>query len=254
MTTENPSNTSEGLTEAPRGSEGLTKRDVYGASYILRLRAEYFVQDEWQYTRNSKIVHIIQSDEFKGRRAPLKRLKRFADYTVGMPLRAKFLKNKPDWERQLLRDSKFGFRDLKIFSKLALFDPIQPDGSLADGTVITFWEEIGEYLQLVQPSTGSILAEFLHLDPMHPSAQKLAKQILDIEKRYAERVGYVYDEMANEDIREFSHNGEEYLIVVEKIDTDIKLFVHVLSLGYTTVDSEEMLDEQVRNFLDKEAR
>ena len=50
-----------------------------------------------------------------------------------------------------------------------------PDGTLDDGKIITFWEEDGEYLNLMQPTVGLLVADLLDADP-NDTADVTAKQ------------------------------------------------------------------------------
>jgi hypothetical protein len=52
-----------------------------------------------------------------------------------------------------------------------------PDGVLNGGSVITFWEEDGEYIQMVGPTVGVRIAEFLSAEPNNPHAIAIATEI-----------------------------------------------------------------------------
>jgi hypothetical protein len=52
-----------------------------------------------------------------------------------------------------------------------------PDGSLDEGSIITFWGETGEYLQFVQPSVGDLLVKFLRDQPENPHAIKITEEL-----------------------------------------------------------------------------
>lgn len=63
-----------------------------------------------------------------------------------------------------------------------------PDGGLQDGSILTQWEEDGEYIQLVQPSVGVLVANFLLEDPDNPHAVLIAAEISRIRARYRDRL------------------------------------------------------------------
>jgi len=63
-----------------------------------------------------------------------------------------------------------------------------PDGHLAGGSILTFWEEDGEYLNLAQPSVGLLVAKFLQERPDDPHAVAIATEVSRLVDRYATRV------------------------------------------------------------------
>jgi hypothetical protein len=63
-----------------------------------------------------------------------------------------------------------------------------PDGILDSGNIITFWEETGEYLNLMQPTVGTLIADFILEDPTNPHAIKINKEITRLHKNYAKRI------------------------------------------------------------------
>lgn len=64
-------------------------------------------------------------------------------------------------------------------------DGRRPDGVLDNGSIITHWEEHGEYLQLVQPAVGEIVAEIMTEHHDLALVQALAGEIMRIQGRYA---------------------------------------------------------------------
>jgi hypothetical protein len=52
-----------------------------------------------------------------------------------------------------------------------------PDGALNRGCVLTFWEEDGEYIEMVGPTIGEKIADFLEQDPDNPHAKAIAAEI-----------------------------------------------------------------------------
>ena len=52
-----------------------------------------------------------------------------------------------------------------------------PDAYLGNGAIITEWVEDGEYIELVQPSVGALIADFLEAEPENEHAKKIAAEI-----------------------------------------------------------------------------
>ena len=52
-----------------------------------------------------------------------------------------------------------------------------PDAYLGDGAIITEWAEDGKYIELVQPSVGELIADFLEAEPENEHAKKIAAEI-----------------------------------------------------------------------------
>lgn len=151
---------------APK-AEGLSPAQVREQARLLRAYAEHFVSDPWVYTRDlGNLVDIRRdhpSDRLPGR--------------VRSSLR--YLTARPDeWEKQL------GVNRFRMAAHVLRRRRNLPDGVLDGGAVITMWEETGEYLQLVQPSVGSLLADLLEAHPELPHAQAIAAELLRITQTY----------------------------------------------------------------------
>lgn len=154
--------------------------------------ARFAMRKDWDYSRthetSNPIKYIRYEEDFTGYGNPLRRLLRAAE-----ALWVNFF-HKPS----LLDKALYGCRKLPLFTrvkkaviraKLQLrTDPHIPDGVLANGSIITFWEEQGEYIQLMQPSVGSLVAEFLKHSPEHPYAIKIAKELNRIDREYSGRI------------------------------------------------------------------
>lgn len=61
-----------------------------------------------------------------------------------------------------------------------------PDGQLEGGGVIVYWEETGEYVQMVQPPVGELIGQWLQAEPENEWAQKVAGKLEEIAARYSE--------------------------------------------------------------------
>lgn len=142
----------------------------------LKFLANMFEPRDWNYTRSTNIK----------------------DITSKVP--AEYEKLIPRIRRALgaLYSSKgiFGVKDFdwSVRSRISYFlfslkrTPNTPDGILNNGSVITFWEEDGEYIQMMQPSVGVLLAEFLEAEPENPYAELITKELNRIQRGYKKRI------------------------------------------------------------------
>lgn len=142
----------------------------------LKHLANMFAARDWDYTRNTNIkdiTHVVPHEYDR----PIFKLKRAFSALYSS-------------------EGIFGYKEFgwTIRSRISFFffslkrDRNTPDGTLNNGGVITFWEEDGEYLQLVQPSVGCLLAEFLEAEPTNPYAELIIKELNRIERRYKKRL------------------------------------------------------------------
>lgn len=147
----------------------------------LRQYAEHFAPRDWDYTRDIGDLVAIRH-----RVHPRDRLMRRIWRAAGHLLAFDRLKRRESWEKEM---GPKGWRARRIWAGVALrIDPNLPDGVLDGGSIITHWEETGEYLQYVQPSVGSLLADFMEAEPDNPHALKIAGEMRRINKRYGDRL------------------------------------------------------------------
>jgi hypothetical protein len=148
----------------------------------LHALATHFAQEDWEYTRNTHIKHIRYDDDYAGYDAIPKRLKR--------AFGSLFHPRKRDMFSDMIGAKHWWHR---LMYKLVYFriqmetDKHRPDGTLHRGCIITHWEEDGEYIQMVQPSVGALLAEFLMEEPDNPHAQKITAELDRLWRGYSER-------------------------------------------------------------------
>jgi hypothetical protein len=135
-----------------------------------------FVHRDWEYTRDTNIKKI----EYK---------KGFDDLnTVKFRIKMAFRSLTRSKKHGILYDTNLRQRIVMSFYHLKK-DANLPDGHLDGGNVITFWEETGEYIQLVQPSVGSLLAKFLKEDPENPHAKIINAELDRIHEGHILRLG-----------------------------------------------------------------
>lgn len=172
-------------------SQPLSPEQVRSVSDRLRAHAEHFVQKDWDYSRLHDIRHIRHEGDYAGFDHPARRLARAA--RAFTPRRKRAV-----WERALLgpdseSTSLARFRSKVLWMRAEVMTALRtdrnlPDGVLDGGGIITHWEETGEYLQYVQPSVASRIANFLDAEPDHPHAVEIAAEMSRIEERYSQRV------------------------------------------------------------------
>lgn len=136
----------------------------------LREYANHFVTRDWNYTRDTRHIREIRLND------PYEALHR----RVWRAVRSVIFR---DSLTKTLESPRFG-----MVTHYLKRDKNLPDGVLDSGNIITFWEETGEYLQYVQPSVGSLFAEWMLAEPENPHAQKIAAEMKRINDSYAERL------------------------------------------------------------------
>jgi hypothetical protein len=134
----------------------------------LRQYAEHFAQRDWNYTRDTGDLRLRYGSLWPHLKRALGYLVRgsqsFPDHPAMRPERLSMVR--AAWS---MRNS-------------------EPDGVLDNGNIITHWEETGEYLQYVQPSVGSMLADWMEAEPDNPHAQRIAAEMKRINDGYGERI------------------------------------------------------------------
>ena len=147
----------------------------------LRQYAEHFAPRDWDYTRDTGDLEFIRHRrDHTGHNRIDRRVRDALCALLGWhrPPPEPFMDLQPH-----------GLRARWITFKIKLRkDDNMPDGVLDGGCIITHWEETGEYLQYVQPSVGSLLADFMEAEPDHPHALKIAGEMRRINKRYGDRL------------------------------------------------------------------
>lgn len=139
----------------------------------LEFLANHFEHRDWNYTR----LHNIKD------------IKYVRGYDVQNSLKHRFKMA----FHFLFRKTTIDFFDTRWWHRFTMFiyclkrDKNTPDGVLDEGKVITYWEETGEYLQMVQPSVGALLVEFLKEEPDNPHAKLIIAEMDRIMKSFHER-------------------------------------------------------------------
>lgn len=148
---------------------------------LLRDYSTHFAQRDWQYTRQIKVKHIRYEGDWTGYNNPLRRLQRTLE---------KFVKI-DDLERMLMDSNRipWAWKHPIVTLKIGLrTEKHTPDGHLDNGGILTHWEETGEYLQLVQPSVGELLADLMDAHPDLPEVQAVAAEMKRIQDDYRRRI------------------------------------------------------------------
>jgi hypothetical protein len=129
--------------------------------------------DGWVYTRDTgDLEHIRYHRDYTGYHAPLPRLKR--------AFNPKSLFSRGSFSTSL--GLKWSLMSAAAWIQVSLQkDRNLPDGALNRGLVLTVWEEDGEYIEMVGPTIGEKIADFLEQDPENPHAQAIAVEILRVQ-------------------------------------------------------------------------
>ncbi|NUS02022.1 MAG: hypothetical protein HOV97_05600 [Nonomuraea sp.] len=63
-----------------------------------------------------------------------------------------------------------------------------PDGGFEGASVFAHWEEDGEYIQMVQPKVGALIADLMDAHPDLPEVQAVAAEMKRIADDYTRRI------------------------------------------------------------------
>jgi hypothetical protein len=148
------------------------------AKYLKEL-ANIFEYRDWNYTRQTHIKSIRYEPEHDFRNKLSFRIKSSIGWLISPPTFMRTLE--PAWKDRLR--SRF-LMPLYLLRR----EPNTPDGILDSGNIITFWEETGEYLNMMQPTVGTLIADFILEDPTNPHAILINKELTRLHKSYQKRV------------------------------------------------------------------
>ena len=140
--------------------------------------ANHFAYRDWDYTR----IDHIKSIRYESDHDPHNKL----SYRIKQAAWWMFAKT-PDWLKQIQKRNG-PYKRFRMATYALKRDPNIPDGVLDSGNIITFWEETGEYLNLMQPTVGALLVAFLKEEPEHPHAKLITKELERLHKRYDKRI------------------------------------------------------------------
>lgn len=142
----------------------------------------------WAWTRQTEIVHIRYKGDHTGFNAPWRRVARAFMHAFGP---------RPAWEKEIFPRQSWKDWLWGVYGSFVTNIPPErhlPDGDLNEGKIICHWEEDGEYLQMVQPSVGALLAEFLLAEPDNEHARKILAEMQRIEDDYSQRIADLSEE------------------------------------------------------------
>lgn len=152
--------------------------DVHAWADQLRQYATHFEISDWNYTRNlDGMKHIRYERDTAGSNRIDRRWRRGIRRLLGPNDELARMLGVTGW-----KDRWYGF--LCAIRK----GQNVPDGVLDGGGIITYWEEVGEYLQYVQPSVGALLADLMDAHPDLPEVQAIAAEMKRINDDYAARI------------------------------------------------------------------
>jgi hypothetical protein len=137
---------------------------------LLRSRATHHDHgDGWVYTRDTgDLEHIRYRHDYTGYHSLRRRLKRAFNLKrlLGRDPLSRALGFRPSFT------SAIAWIQVSLRKQTNL-----PDGALHGRSVITMWEEDGEYIEMVGPTIGEKIADFLEQDPENPHSQAIAAEI-----------------------------------------------------------------------------
>lgn len=150
----------------------LTEEEVRKRGKHLHSYANHFDRPMWKWTRDldemTSIRYSYDVDTLWGR------IKQAAKW---------LFRPTPEWMSRGWWEDHVGMAWYSLRR-----DKHMPDGQFREGPVYAVWEEDGEYIQMVQPVVGSLIAEFLMECPEHPHAQKIAAKLREIAVDYSARL------------------------------------------------------------------
>ena len=140
--------------------------------------ANHFAPRDWDYTRKSNIEDIYYTKGNDDYNSWKSRIRQAEFWLFGAT---------PEWYSALGEKNTIAKRFRMAIYSLKR-DRNTPDGILDSGNIITFWEETGEYLNLMQPTVGSLLVTFLKEEPEHPHAILITKELERLHRRFDKRI------------------------------------------------------------------
>lgn len=157
--------------------------------HILNSRATHHGHGNgWTWTRNTgELEHIRFTSDHTGYNHWTQRLRRALNWkhlTGRDEITKSFRSKSAEKERYQENKAKYGFwkaNFLRLYPAIAWFkvsmfkDTNRPDGTI-NGNLI-FWEEDGEYIEMVGPTVGEKIAEFLIAEPSNPHAVAISNEI-----------------------------------------------------------------------------
>lgn len=142
----------------------------------LRARATHHDHGEgWVYSRDiGDLVHIRFKSDTTGYDHWTKRYARALDPKglLGIDKISKMIWGDEPRNRSI--------KDIALEAWAYFYVNSRVDTNLPDGRIhgnITFWEEDGEYIEMVGPTVGEKIAEFLIREPENPHAIAIAEEI-----------------------------------------------------------------------------
>lgn len=148
------------LTREEQDAHSLSQRGlVLAAAARLRARAGWNAEDvPWRYARDNEIRHIRFAGDWSGYDSVPNRIRHAVEAA---------------WSGGRRRRNFYAvWAAIKVNLST---EAHRPDGVVGEGRIITFWEEDGEYLELVSPQVGILLAGWMTAAPDDPHARAIAE-------------------------------------------------------------------------------
>jgi hypothetical protein len=172
----------------------LTADEVLQVAKTLRMYAEHFAPRDWDWTRDHRIKRITYRPSRRPTRGRARRdgrpgkLRWFDPSELPARVWHALSGALEDKRRPLFPDDpRMRVGPWRMF-KARLRSQNLPDGCLDGGGVVVYWEETGEYIQMVQPSVGSRIADLLEDRPEDAHSKAIAGEMKRVLDRYSARI------------------------------------------------------------------
>lgn len=131
--------------------------------------------DGWQYTRDTgELEHIRYHRDYTGYDAWYRRLKR------ALAPESKFMRSLGFPRDNFAWYKKPYYWALSRYARFVVYlrkEKHLPDGVVNGGSIITFWEEDGEYITLFGPTVGVKVIEWLRAEPENEYAKAVIAEM-----------------------------------------------------------------------------
>jgi len=153
----------------------MSDKEYTAVDYLDDLSNHFSYPEGWHWTRKSGVKKIEFHEVPRTQKLGF-RIKFTLSGLFGESLRRemRFLRSeKKFFEHPLLwLYGKWVTVRVRLFKEKNI-----PDGHVKEPGIICFWEEDGEYICMMQPSVGALLAKFLKEDPDNEWAKKLTAEL-----------------------------------------------------------------------------
>lgn len=153
----------------------ITTDEVKEQAEYLRSYATHFAPRDWQWTRKHSIKTYYTNTFMDRVKDSL--------WWVWRDAKKRVLRQRSGVDELLFKVSWWRMRKAHWRAHNHV-----PDGHFEGAAVIAHWEEDGEYIQMVQPQVGALIADLMDAHPDLPEVQAVAAEMKRIADDYHRRV------------------------------------------------------------------